>query len=780
MSDASALAGVRVAEVGSSKALAYAGKLLRDLGAEVVKVEPPEGDPLRAYGPFPADRPHPEQSGLFIYLHGGKRGARLELSREPDRGALLELLSEADMLLHDLRPSQARALGLDHAGLASRNEGLIVVAVTTFGSTGPYAEWRGYALQAAAGSGLAIRVGDPEREPLTAPLDGAELHHAAVHAAAAALLALVHRRRSGRGQFVDVSALDAAAGVSGWTFLGPLYDGEPEEPRSGRGAAIDVPGSGLVESADGDFALNYGMDREWRQVLEAMGSPEWGDDPRFATVEALRALPPKEQAWVRRKVRAWVRSLPSARLWERTRAVHNPSQPVHTIPQVWQSDQLRERGFAVEAPGPHPSLRVPGAPYRLSATPLLPPGAPPVLAEAMDAASLRWSTRHEASPGAAGRPPPAPLEGVRVLDLGQVWAGPVLGRYLADYGAEVICVETAARPRRMPGATAPEGARAWESMYRNRRSISLDLRRPEAIDLFKRLVAVSDVVLDNFAPSVMPKLGLDHETLAELNQRIISAALSTSGRGGPWSDLVTYGTTLSALYGIKSLNGYPEDRRVVQDTAELDPIAATYGAVAILAALLQRERSDRGQFIDLAQGEAGLAGVAEAIIEHEWNGRDLGPVGNSHRALAPHGVYPCARGRPLDRDRLRPRRRVGRPRLGRCQARLARPRRVRDASGAPRGEGCARRRDRGLDQGPRAPRSRAPPSGEGCRRLPRLRRTRRQGRPAPAPPPQSLRAARGLPDRRPDRRQSVAPVRRRAPRLSGRAAARRRYRSGPP
>ena len=124
--------------------------------------------------------------------------------------------------------------------------------------------------------------------------------------------------------------------------------------------------------------------------------------------------------------------------------------------------------------------------------------------------------------------------------------------------------------------------------------------------------------------------------------RLIIAALSATGRTGPWSDALTYGPVLTGLYGVKSVNGYPEDGTVLEDASDLDPIAGTYGMLAIVAALQHRDRTGEGQMIEIAQGEAGFVGVTEAVIEYVWNQREMGPQGNLHRVLAPHGIYPCA------------------------------------------------------------------------------------------------------------------------------------------
>ncbi len=642
-----ALDGLRIVEVGEGKALAYAGKLLCDLGAEVIKIEPPGGDALRAYGPFPGDQPHPERSGLFIFLNGSKRGSRLDIATAEGRAGLEALLGDADVLLHSFRPDEAARLGLSPEPLSDRHPALVVCAITPYGSSGPYANWRGYALQAYAGSGVAFRVGDPEREPLTAPFDQAELQHGGLHAAAAVALALVHRDRSGRGQFVDISVLEAVTtAVSGYGLPIVVYRGRPPPERSGR--RFGSMHWGLFASSDGDFAAYTMLDRHWHEFIDLMERPDWTDDPRFASIVGVPggAQSADEREELVDRLEAWFRERPSAAIWETTKRRRISFHPVHTVGQVMESDQLAARGFLVPAPGDHPPLLVPGAPYRLSETPWRPPGPPPTLA---GEPATGWSERprppsiQPLAPSREGAgTDDAPLAGIRVIDLGQVWAGPQLGRYLADYGADVIAISTGSRARAGPPPPGPEQPVTWEGFFRNRRSLSLDLTKPRAVALFRELLEHADVMIDNFTPRVLPGFGLDYEDLAAAYPRLVITALSAAGRDGPWSDLLSYGPTLTALYGVKSVFGYAEDGRVMEDASDLDPISATYGMVAIMAALYQRDRSGRGQFIEVAQGETGFCGVAEAAIEFSWNRRDLGPQGNRHRVLAPHGIYPCA------------------------------------------------------------------------------------------------------------------------------------------
>jgi len=250
------------------------------------------------------------------------------------------------------------------------------------------------------------------------------------------------------------------------------------------------------------------------------------------------------------------------------------------------------------------------------------------------------------------------LEGIRVVDQGHVWAGPLLGMFLADLGAEVIKVGAPHRrsgvsmgSQRTPvgniggdrGDTPADDPRAFHGLDRGKMSVSIHLGDPRGVEVYKRLVAVSDIVLENFSPRVMPSLGLGWETLREVNPRLIMISLSATGAtDAPWRDLVTYGPSLAALYGLKSLLGYADDPQPREDTADLDPTAAGHAMVAVLAALEHRERTGEGQFIDLAQGEATLQRAAEPLMDYLMNGRTAGPQGNRERGIAPHGAYPCA------------------------------------------------------------------------------------------------------------------------------------------
>jgi crotonobetainyl-CoA:carnitine CoA-transferase CaiB-like acyl-CoA transferase len=250
----------------------------------------------------------------------------------------------------------------------------------------------------------------------------------------------------------------------------------------------------------------------------------------------------------------------------------------------------------------------------------------------------------------------APLRTLRVLDHGHVWAGPLLAAGFVDMGAEVIKINAPARDsgismggRQLPGLVSKgavvdrEDPQQYHGFDRGKSSITLNLRGERGVELYKRLVETSDIIVENFSPGVMEELGIGYEVLSAVNPRIILASLSATGdTQGPWRDLITYGPSLAALYGIKSLLGYTDDPMPREDTADLDPTAAGHAFFAILAALEYRERSGMGQHIDMAQGEATLQRIAEPMMDYLMNGRVAGPQGNRYPGIAPHGIYRAA------------------------------------------------------------------------------------------------------------------------------------------
>ena len=647
-----ALEGLRVLELGDFISAAYGAKMLADLGADIVKVETPAGDTARAHGPFPGDEPHLERSGLFLFLNANKRGAVLDADTPQDREGVRELAAWADVVIHNLPPARLEALGFDHETLAADHPELVTVSITSYGYDTARRDWVATALTATAASGLAHRMGDPGRSPLWLPYCAADFQ-AGAHGAVAAMYALRARRLSGRGQHAWISSLMVLATYMGGARLESLVFDQMSGQRSGSHVLSFYPWQ-VAATKDGYFEVITMVDEQWARFLKLMGDPDWKDDPRLADRwTASQHAAELDPFW-----HPWMREHTNEELAEMFREQRISFQPIHTVKDAAEATHLQERHFWQDVRHPAAgAVRVPGAPYRLSETPYEIRRPAPLLGEHTSGV-LKEARERSPGPAAAGSAERVrPMQGIRVLDHGHVWAGPLLASMFADMGAEVLKIQSpsgaagVAMAGQRPGdqldtesaESLQDDSRAYHGFDRGKLGVTLDLADPRGKALYKRLVEASDVIVENFSPRVMPGLGLGYDALSEVNPRIILASLSATGAtGGPWGELVTYGPSLAALYGVKSLLGYADDPHPREDTADLDPTAAAHAFVAIAAALEYRERSGRGQFVDMAQGEAAMQRIAEPLIDYAMNGRVAGPQGNRYPGVAPHGIYRAA------------------------------------------------------------------------------------------------------------------------------------------
>ena len=657
-----ALDGIVVVEIGGFVGAPYAARSLGDLGATVIKVEPPGGDPSRRHGPFPKDIPHPETSGLFCLLNANKLGVTLDLTRARDRERLDALLSSADALVEDLHPDEARAVGLSSADTAARFPRLVHASVTTFGRRGPWKHFRGHALQAGAAGAASIVIGEPGRPPLALPCSQPDFQ-AGINAAAGVLLALLARRSSGRGQHVDVAAADVMAFFGGITS--PLYTATGLAwERAGHRAS----GSGgfypytILPTRDGYLCMITRSGQPWKKFIDALGAPAWSAEPRYRDRAALGRLYPDEGDAL---LAPLLGERTSADLQEMCRRLAIPFAMVRNTAEVRACPQLGARGFWVTVDREHTGpLTYPGAPWRFSKTPWRIRRPAPTLgqhnAEVFGGAKRPTPARRDGLRPPSGRAS-LPLAGIRVIDFGWVAVGPVLSSLLAEFGAEVIKVESSKRLdycRLIPtplreGENVSEalGARAAEvdrvplfhQYNRGKLGVTVDLRHPGAPALLKRLVAEADVVVENFSPSVLRSAGLDYAALSAGHPGLVMISCSAVGSGGPWEDVRTFAPSLTSLSGLERLIGYAGERTLGALTLGYgDPSNAHHGFFAVLAALAHRARTGKGQWIDMSQLEATAGLVGEALMDLEMNGRVWGTEGSRHASMAPYGIYPSS------------------------------------------------------------------------------------------------------------------------------------------
>ena len=251
-----------------------------------------------------------------------------------------------------------------------------------------------------------------------------------------------------------------------------------------------------------------------------------------------------------------------------------------------------------------------------------------------------------------------PLAGVRVLDLSRVWAGPHCTRILADLGAEVIHISgrrlvgrrEVTRETAMILGTYPDndpGERPWNrnvlnnDMGRNKLDVTLELNTERGVELFKQLVKISDIVIENYSPRVMPNLGINYPVLKAINPAIIYCSMPGYGPEGPFQNFVSYGTTIDPHSGLASRMGYPGEEPHMSGNAYPDPASGMFATGAIMTALFSRYRTGKGQYISLAQAESGAALTGEASLGYQLSGEVPPRIGNGHVRKAPHGAYPC-------------------------------------------------------------------------------------------------------------------------------------------
>jgi crotonobetainyl-CoA:carnitine CoA-transferase CaiB-like acyl-CoA transferase len=351
---------LKIVECGQGISAAFAAKLLADLGADVIKVEPPQGDLIRRRGPFPEDRPDPEKSSLFAYLNVNKRGGVADLTTAGGRELLSRLLKGADVVIHNVAPPARARQGLESAALSARYPNLIIAALSFFGETGPYANYHGYELTAANASGWAfVSPGaSPHSElpPLRCFGDQCDFQ-AGVHAAMVTLAAYLHRLKSGQGQIIELSAREVVTALIENNLVHYTY---AERVASRLGNRVIGPWF-IGDCADGQIFVIAVEEDQWQRLVQLMGNPEWASNELFAdrlsraqNNDALKAL-----------MSEWIASWKVQDLYRTAQEHRIPFAPINTMRSLYESQHLRERLFFVELEQPGLGrLKLPGMPSR--------------------------------------------------------------------------------------------------------------------------------------------------------------------------------------------------------------------------------------------------------------------------------------------------------------------------------------------------------------------------------------------------------------------------------
>jgi crotonobetainyl-CoA:carnitine CoA-transferase CaiB-like acyl-CoA transferase len=640
-------AELRVIEVAGSIAGAYAAKIFADHGATVLKIEPPAGDPLRNVGPQVGG-----SGSLFAYTNTGKRSLVLDVhGNDQDRERLFSLARGTDVLIESSSPAPlvplSHDLDLPH---------LVRLYVSPFGLDGPYAGYASSDFTDFAIAGHMYINGDPDRPPLQGPRHESE-YCSGIHAFIGAMAALWARERTGRGQTVDVSHFEVMASID--QYLVTMWSHSHHiERRAGNATPGPWHPNTHVRCEDGGLSITAGGRPQREAMVSIMGLDELWDDPRFANPAAL--LEHRDE--FSEALAPWFHDNKIADVVELFQAVRVPAGPVRSMADVLGYQQLASRGFW-SVPAGSNGVRYPRGAFVVGDHPTAIEVAPS-LGDADASLLARFDQAPSAGRAGPERPGPelrdGPLHGVRILDLGAGWAGPMCGRILGDLGAGIIKIEPPwgrgpqvvsteyARIFHLYPADDP-GAEPWnrEGMNalwsRNRRAICMRFDRPAGRQVLERLIRRSDLLLENYSPRVLPNMGLSFERLQELNPALVYLHLPGYGSTGPDANFVALGPTVEAASGLCALQGYPDRGPQRQGYAIADAINGMSGAAGALIGLWHRaaDPAHHGVDVEGAQLEATVCFAGDALLAAQVTGQEPVLYGNRHPEYAPQGVYPA-------------------------------------------------------------------------------------------------------------------------------------------
>jgi crotonobetainyl-CoA:carnitine CoA-transferase CaiB-like acyl-CoA transferase len=636
--------------------------LLGDLGADVIRVEPPGGVAARRSGPLlPADRSTGDLRSLqFRAFNRNKRSIVLDLAQARDAGHFQQLIRGADFVIESGPDGLAGARGFDFTRLRELNPRIVHVLITPWGCDGPAASRIATDLTLSAMGGQAALQGSPDRAPvrITVPQIW---RHAGAEAAAAALIAHQRMQRTGEAQFVDLSAqcattwmtmnaMDAAA-IQGFDFerrgsTVQMGTREVDPVFACRdGYLVALPVGTVIEPLLGHLIGEELVDETWLEE-------DWATiDQRRTLGQAVRFT--REQQ-IEVLSRFFLRHTKSD-LFHMGIDLNITLAPVNSVANLLEFEQITARdawarmelddGTLVRTPGRIALFDVGKADPFTAGIRCAAPG--------LDQHGQQIRTELESAPRTPAplepRPHPEgrPFAGLKVLDLTWIIAGPSSARYFADHGARVVKVESELRPDGLRLLGPQKGGTQWNSSHfygefnAGKECVQLNLKHPEGLAIMKKLVAWADVFIENWAPGALARLGLDYSVVRQVNPGIIMLSTSLMGQSGPASEVAGFGYHAGGMAGFYEVTGWPDLPPHGPWMAYTDVIAPRMIAAMVTAAIDHRRRTGQGQQIDAAQFEMALQFLAPEILEVQTLGYAATRLGNRSRHAAPEGIYRC-------------------------------------------------------------------------------------------------------------------------------------------
>jgi len=650
------LSGFTIVEVNDANvplclrlATSLAAKIAADLGAEVFKIEPPGGDPVRHALPL---LPQGE-SAIFQFLNTSKRSVTLDLAGGSGRAALAGLVDEADVVLFEEPASVAASLRVAKATPVE----IAAFPLEMDAARRPVSE---LAIQALGG--LMHMVGEPARKPLK--LGGHQASYAAGLTAFTGLMAALAARDSGRpAPSVRVSLAEVMQWVNWKAASGAAATGT-SPGREGRNSEFQV-----LPCRDGHVAVVYTV-TQWPATRALVSDPRL-DDPKFSTRAGRR----QNIAELYAALAPWFADKTREEIQKTAQAKGVPFGPIFSPAELLQTEQYVVRGFLADMAHPTEGLlRLPQLPVQWNgrsfsprpAPGLSPPHSNGEVPSSHEAGGVRGQPAKDMTPPSrvTATPPhlngevsERPLAGVRVLDFGLLTAGANTSAMLADLGADVIKIESGAYldPFRVVGKIDSDDgwwnrSPQFRFTNRNKRGLALNLKDPEGQRLIRALAAKCDVVVENFRRGVLDRAGLGYRELSAINPRLVFAAISSQGDTGPERMNVSFGSTLDATSGIASLTGYEgeEPRISGMDVNYPDQIVSLFATGIVIAAVTEARRTGKGAFLDFSQREVASFTLGEEILAASADpAHRFAPRGNSEAGVAQQDSYRCADGKWL-------------------------------------------------------------------------------------------------------------------------------------
>jgi crotonobetainyl-CoA:carnitine CoA-transferase CaiB-like acyl-CoA transferase len=619
--------GLKVLEFSSGIAPAYCGKMLADAGADVVKVEPEHGDPMRGWSAGS------EPGALFDYVAAGKRSVV-----DSDSAGVQDLIAAADVVVTDLSDGRS----LDEVASAATGSA-VVIAITPFGIDGPYVDAdlrvNEFILQAMCGS-IGGR-GWPGSEPMQA---GGRLGEWFTGACAAVVVAASVRaaRRTGSGEVIDLSIFESMAIVMG--SLGAVSASVLGEDQTMGRRSLELPS--IVPTADGLVGFCTITAQQFQDFLILIERPDLVDDADLASMPGRI----KRRDEFLAMVHDWASDKTTDEIIDLATAFRIPVTPIATPKTILSTDHFVARGVFVESESGAVSPRVP---YLSADLPVRGPARSPALGA--DTGEVTWR------PSAIRAPQPAvsavegaqvaelPLAGLRVADFTAFWAGPLATQVLAALGADVIKVEGVRRAdgMRFAGGRPPSWDQWWEwgpvflCTNTNKRDVVLELGTPQGRQAALDLISVSDLVVENFSPRVMGNFDLEWDVVHAVNPAATMIRMPAFGLDGPWRDRVGFAQTMEQASGMAWMTGAADGPPLIP-RGVCDPLAGLHAAFAAIAALEVASHTGTGVHVESTMVEAALNVAAEAVLEYSRNGIEMRRNGNRGPGASPQGVFSCS------------------------------------------------------------------------------------------------------------------------------------------